>query len=62
MSMIGKIILLSAIGLFVVLGITFLRLLFEDCDPVEIELQQVEGWQAEATQYEYRRSLFDDRN
>ena len=62
MSMIGKIILLFAIGLSVVICITLLRLLFEDCDAVEIELQQVEGWQAEATQYEYRRSLFDDRN
>ena len=60
--MIVKIILLSAIGLFVAICITFIRLLLEDCDPVEIELQQVEGWQAEATQYEYRRSLFDDRN
>ena len=62
MGMIVKIILLSALGLFVALGIIFIRLLFEDCDAVEIELQQVEGWQAEATQYEYRRSLFDDRN
>ena len=61
MSMIGKIILLFAIGLSVVICITLLRLLFEDCDAVEIELQQVEGWQAEATQHEYR-GLFDDRN
>jgi hypothetical protein len=62
MGMIVKIILLFAIGLFVALGIIFIRLLLEDCDAVEIELQQVEGWQAEATQYEYRRSLFDDGN
>ena len=62
MGMIGKSILLFAIGLFVVICITLLRLLLEDCYAVEIELQQVEGWQAEATQYEYRRSLFDDGN
>ena len=62
MGMIGKIILLFANGLFVVICIIFVRLLFEDCDAVEIELQQVEGWQAEAAQYEYRRSLFDDGN
>ena len=62
MSMIGKIILLFAIGLSVVICRTLLRLLLEDCYAVEIELQQVEGWQAEATQYEYRRSLFDDGN
>jgi hypothetical protein len=48
MSMIGKIILLSAIGLFVVICITFIRLLSEDCDAVEIELRQVEKWDSEA--------------
>ena len=48
MSMIGKIILLFAIGLFVVICITFIRLLLEDCDAVEIELQQVEKWDSEA--------------
>ena len=50
MSMIGKIILLSAIGLLVVICITFIRLLFEDCDAVEIELRQVEKWDSEAPQ------------
>lgn len=50
MSMIGTVILLFALGLFVVLGITFLRLLFEDCDAVEIELRQVEKWDSEAPQ------------
>jgi hypothetical protein len=42
MSMIGKIILLFAIGLFVVICITFIRLLLEDCDAVEIELREIE--------------------
>ena len=48
MDMIVKIILLSALGLFVALGITFIRLLLEDCDAVEIELRQVEKWDSEA--------------
>ena len=42
MSMIGKIILLSAIGLLVVICITFIRLLFEDSDAVEIDLLEIE--------------------
>ena len=50
MGMIGKIILLFAIGLFVVICITFIRLLLEDCDAVEIELRQVEKWDSEAPQ------------
>ena len=48
MGMIVKIILLFAIGLFVALGITFIRLLFEDCDAVEIELREIEKWDSEA--------------
>ena len=43
-----KIILLLLLGLFGVFCVTFLRLLFEDSDAVEIELQQVERWDAEA--------------
>ena len=42
MGMLGKIILLSAIGLFVVICMTLLRLLFEDCDAVDIELREIE--------------------
>jgi hypothetical protein len=43
-----KIILLLLLGLFGVFCVTFLRLLFEDSDAVEIELQQVERWDSEA--------------
>ena len=42
MGMFVKIILLFVFGVFGVLCVTFLRLLFADSDAVEIELQQVE--------------------
>ena len=45
--MLVKIILLFLLGLFGVLCVTFLRLLFEDSDAIEIELQQVERWDSE---------------
>ncbi len=48
MGIIVKIILLSAIGLLVVICIILLRLLFEDCDAVEIELREIEKWDSEA--------------
>ena len=48
MGIVVKIILLLVFGILVVLCATFLRLLFEDSDAVEIELQQVEGWDSEA--------------
>ena len=48
MGMIGKIILLSVLGLSVALAIIFIRLLFEDCDAVEIELREIEKWDSEA--------------
>ena len=43
-----EIVLLFALALFGVLFVTFIRLLFEDCDAVEIELRQVEKWDSEA--------------
>ena len=42
-----KIILLLLFGIFVVFCVTCLRLLFEDCDAAEIELQEVETWDTE---------------
>ena len=48
MGMLVKIILLLLFGFFGVLCVTFVRLLFEDSDAVEIELQQVERWDSEA--------------
>ena len=50
MGMLVKIILLLVFALFVVLCIAFLRLMFEDFDAVEIELQQVERCPAEDRQ------------
>jgi nitrate/nitrite transporter NarK len=50
MGMIVEIILLLVFGVFVALSVTFIRLLSKDFDAVEIELRQVEGWHAEATQ------------
>jgi hypothetical protein len=47
MIMLVKIILLLVFGIFVVLCIASLRLLFEDSDAVEIELKQVERWDSE---------------
>lgn len=48
MGMLVKIILLLVFGILVALCVTFLRLLFEDSDAVEIELRQVERWDSEA--------------
>jgi len=48
MGMFVKIILLLVFGILVALGVTFLRLLFEDFDAVEIELRQVERWDSES--------------
>jgi hypothetical protein len=48
MIVLVKIILLLVFGFFGVLCVTFLRLLFEDSDAVEIELRQVERWDSEA--------------
>jgi hypothetical protein len=48
MIAIVEIILLFALGLFGVLFVTFIRLLFKDCDVVEIELRQVEQWDSKA--------------
>jgi hypothetical protein len=50
--MLVKIMLLLVFGVFVALCVSFLRLLFEDCDAVEIELRQVEGWHAEAAHWD----------
>jgi uncharacterized membrane protein YbhN (UPF0104 family) len=55
MGMLVKIILLLVFGILVALCVTFLRLLFEDYDAVEIELRQVERWHAEATQLDSER-------
>jgi len=48
MGMLVKIILLLVFGILVALRVTFLRLLFEDSDAVEIELRQVERWDSES--------------
>jgi hypothetical protein len=48
MGMLVKIILLLVFGILVALCVTFLRLLFEDFDAVEIELRQVERWDSES--------------
>jgi hypothetical protein len=48
MGMLVKIILLLVFGILVALCVTFLRLLLEDCDAVEIELRQVERWDSES--------------
>jgi hypothetical protein len=37
-----EIILLCALGLFGILFVTFLRLLYEDSDAIEIDLREVE--------------------
>jgi len=50
MIVLVKITLLLVFGFCGVLCVTFLRLLFEDSDAVEIELRQVEGWHDEDTQ------------
>jgi hypothetical protein len=48
MGMLVNIILLLVFGLLGILFVTFLRLLFADCDAVEIELRQVERWDSES--------------
>jgi len=48
MGMFVKIILLLVLGILVALCVTFLRLLLEDCNAVEIELRQVERWDSES--------------
>jgi len=48
MGMLVNIIVLLVFGILVALCVTFLRLLFEDCDAAEIELRQVERWDSES--------------
>ena len=48
MIVLVKITLLLVFGFCGVLCVTFLRLLFEDSDAVEIELRHVERWDSEA--------------
>lgn len=48
MGLLVKIILLLVFGIFGILCVTFLRLLFEDFDAAEIELRQVEMWDSES--------------
>jgi ABC-type polysaccharide/polyol phosphate export permease len=50
MGMLVNIILLLIFALSLALCLASLRLLVEDFDAVEIELHQVEGWNAEDTQ------------